>query len=48
MGDLEKSNETSLPKKEDLHSNLNMEVITDADSAYAKRVCKEFEIKHLG
>ena len=25
-----------------------MEDITDADYAYAKRVCKEFEIKNLG
>ena len=25
-----------------------MEDITDADYAYAKRVCREFEIKNLG
>ena len=25
-----------------------MEVITDADYIYAKRVCKDFEIKNLG
>ena len=25
-----------------------MEDITDADYAHAKRVCKDFEIKHLG
>ena len=30
------------------YSQLNMESITDADYAHAKRVCKDFEIKHLG
>ena len=25
-----------------------MEDITDADCAHTKRVCKDFEIKHLG
>ena len=43
-----KLNETSLPEKEDFYSHLNMEDITDADYAHAKRVCKDFEIKHLG
>ena len=38
---------TSLTEKEDFYSHLNMEDITDADYAYAKRVCKNFEIKHL-
>ena len=37
MEDWEKFNETSLPKKEDFYSHLNMEDITDADSAYAKK-----------
>ena len=40
--------ETSLPEKEDFYSHLNMEDITGADYAYAKRVCKDFEIKNLG
>ena len=43
-----KINETSLPEKEDFCSHLNMENITDADYANAKRVCKNFEIKSLG
>ena len=38
---------TSLTEKEDFYSHLNMEDITDADYAYAKRVCKNFEIKNL-
>ena len=48
MDDLEKFNETSLPKKEDFHSHLNMEDITDVDYTHAKRVCKDFEIKNVG
>ena len=48
MGNWEKFNETSLPEKEDFHSNINMEDITDADLAHAKRVCKDFQIKKLG
>ena len=48
MDDLEKFNEISLPKKEDFHSHLNMEDITDVDYAHAKRVCKDFEIKNVG
>ena len=48
MDDLEKFNETSLPEKEGFYSHLNMEDFTDADYAYAKRVCKDFEIKNLG
>ena len=35
----------SLPQKNDFHSQLNMEDITDANYAHAKRVCKDFEIK---
>ena len=46
--DWEKFNETSLPEKEDFYSDLNMKDITDADYAYTKRVCKDFEIKNLG
>ena len=30
------------------YSHLNLENITDADYMHAKRVCKDFEIKHLG
>ena len=41
-------NETSLPEKECFHSHLTVEDITNADYAFAKRVCQEFEIKNLG
>ena len=47
MDDWEKFNETPLPEKEGFWSHLNMEYITDADYAHAKRVCKDFEIKNL-
>ena len=40
--------ETSLPKKEEFYSNLNMEDITDAYYKHAKRVWKAFKIKNLG
>ena len=36
------------PKKKSFFcSHLNIEHITDADYAYVKRVCKDFEIKKL-
>ena len=38
----------SLSEIEDFYSHLNMEDITDADYAHAKRVCKNFIIKILG
>ena len=44
MGDWEKVNETSLPGKEDFYSHLNMEYITDADYAQARRAFKHFDI----
>ena len=47
MDDWEKLNETSLPEKENFYSHLNMEDITDADYAHAKKVCKDFEIKNV-
>ena len=47
MVDWEKCNETSLPKKEDFYSHLNIEGITDKDYTHAKRVYKNFEIKNL-
>ena len=40
--------ETTLPRKEELYSNLNMEEITDADYMHRKRVCKDFVIKNFG
>ena len=48
MNEWKKFNETSLPKKEEFYSNLNMEDITDAYYMQSKRVCKDFEIKNLG
>ena len=48
MDDWETFNETSLLEKEDLYSHLNMEDITDADYAHAKRICKDFKVKYLG
>ena len=35
-----------MPEKEEFYSNLNMEVIKDADNMHAKRVCKDFQIKN--
>ena len=48
MDDWEKFNETTLPEKEEFHSNLSMKDITDADYIHSNRVCKYFEIKTLG
>ena len=45
MDEWQKFNETSLPKKEEFYSDLNMEDITDAYYMHAKRVCKDFQIK---
>ena len=45
MDDREKFNEISLPKKEDFYSHLNIEHITDADYAHAKRICKDLKKK---
>ena len=48
MDEWNKCNKISLPEKENFYSNLNMEDITNADYVHAKRICKDFEIKHLG
>ena len=48
MGDWKKFNETLLPQKEDFYSYLNIEDITDAYYAPAKRFCKDLKIKTLG
>ena len=42
---LEKLNRISLPKKDDFHSHLNMEDITDADYAHKKKEFRDFEKK---
>ena len=44
----EKFIETSLPENEDFYSHINIEDITDANYAHAKRVSIDFEIKSLG
>ena len=38
-----KFHESLLPEK-DFYSNLNMESITNADYAYRKNVCKDFQL----
>ena len=48
MDDWEKSNETSLPEKEDFYNHLSMEDVTDAYYAHAKSFFKDFETKNLG
>ena len=45
MDDWEKFKQASLPKRNNFYSHLNKQDITDADYAYAKRDCKDFEIK---
>ena len=45
MDDWKKLNETSLPKKEDFYSHLNMVDITNANYVHVKKVFKYFEIK---
>ena len=41
-----KFSKISLHEKVDFYSHLNMEDIADADYTYAKRICKDFEIKN--
>ena len=48
IDDWENFSESLLPEKEDFYSHLNMENITDADYAQAKRVSKDCKIKNLG
>ena len=38
MGDWEKSDETSLPEKEEFFRNLSMDDITDLDYNHTKRI----------
>ena len=47
MNNWGKFNQTSLPRKEDFYSYLNMEDITDAEYTHTKRVCKDFEINNI-
>ena len=43
MDDWEKFNKTTLPENKDFYIYLNMEDVTDADYAHAKRVCKDLK-----
>ena len=43
----EKSNETSLPEKENFCSHLRTEDIPDIDWGHTKRVFKDFKIKNV-
>ena len=47
MDDWERFNDTILPEKEEFYSNFNMEDVADTDYMHAKRVCKDFGIKHI-
>ena len=47
MNDWEKHNETSLSKKENVYSHLDVEEVTAVDYKHVKRVCKDFQIKNL-
>ena len=47
MNDWEKHNETSLSKKGNVYSHLDVEEVTDVDYKHVKRVCKDFQIKSL-
>ena len=40
--------ELTIDERENFYSNLDMEDITVADYMYAKRFCKDFEMKNLG
>ena len=48
MDSWERFDETSLAKKEDFYSSLNMEDITDVDHSHAKRVFENLSNKNLG
>ena len=48
MDNWERFNETSLPNKESLYSNLNMENIEDIDYRHGNNVFKRFKLKNLG
>ena len=48
VGNWERFSEISLPSKEDLYSNLNMEDINDIDYRHANNVFKRFKLENLG
>ena len=47
MDNWEIFDETSLPNKEAIYSDLNMKDIVDADYRHANKVFKEFKLRHL-
>ena len=47
MDNWRKTNETTLPEKEQFYSNLNIEFITDVDYMHGKKIFKDFGIKNL-
>ena len=48
MDSWERFNETSLPHKKAVYSELDLEDITDKDYAHAQKVFKELKLKNLG
>ena len=48
MDNWERFNETSLPGKESLYSNLSMEDIDDIDYRYGNNVFNKFKLNNLG
>ena len=48
MDSWEKFDETTLPPKEDFHSELNLEDISDEDYTHAQKVWDVFEIRNRG
>ena len=48
MDSWKRFDETLLPEKENFYSNINMDVITDANYKHAKKLWKNFKIKNLG
>ena len=48
MDSWENFNETSIPDKKTFYSELNLEDITDKDSAHAQKVWEVFERKNFG
>ena len=48
MDSWERFNETSLPRKKEFYSNLNMEDIDEIDYSYCNNVFKSFKLENLG
>ena len=48
MDNWERFNETSLPSKESLYNNLNLEDIDDIDNRHGNNVFDKFKLNNLG